>query len=114
MRTVTINNKIYNVPELTFSHSKILEQYGVPLKRLIDPDLALTICSAFVAIITNNDIEGADHLLEQHVLGGGTLEEIYGAYVTAVTESGFFKKLLENQEKKTTKKATNKTVVQTE
>jgi len=109
MRTVTINNKVYNVPELTFAHSKILEQCGVPLRRLIDPDLAFTICSAFVAIVTNNDIEGADHLLEQHVLGGGTLDEIYGAYVTAVTESGFFKKLLENQEKKTVKKATSKT-----
>jgi len=114
MRTVTINNKIYNVPELTFAHSKILEQHGVPLRRLIDSDLFFTICSAFVAIVANTDIEGADYLLEQHILGGGTLDDIYGAYVTAVTESRFFKKLLENQEKKTTKKTTNKTVVQTE
>jgi len=109
MSTVKINNNTYNVPELTFAHSKILEQCGVPLRRLIDPDLAFTICSAFVAIVTNNDLEDADHLLEQHILGGGTLDEVYGAYVQAVTESGFFKKLLENQEKKTAKKTVSKT-----
>lgn len=107
MSTVRINNKEYIVPELTYAHSRILEQCGVPLRRLIDPDLAFTICSAFVAIVANTDLEGADHLLEQHILGGGTLDEIYGAYVKAVTDSGFFKKLLENQEKKTIKKTVN-------
>lgn len=43
-------------------------------------------------------------------MGGGTLEDIYTAYVKAVQESGFFKKLLglDKEEKKprNTKKAT--------
>jgi hypothetical protein len=107
MSMVKINNKNYEVPELNFAHSKRLEQYGVPLRRLIDPDLMFTIVSAFVAIVTDTDPEMADYIIEQHILGGGNLEDIYKAYVTALSESGFFKKLLESQEKQTkTVKAT--------
>lgn len=100
MSRVRINNKNYDVPELGFAHSKRLEMYGVPLRRMIDPDLMFTIVSAFVAIVVNVDPSDADYLIEQHILGGGGIEDIYKAYVDAVTESHFFKKLLENQEKK--------------
>jgi len=105
MSIVKINNKTYEVPELNFAHSKKLEQYGVPLRRLIDPDLMFTIVSAFVAVVVNVDPETADYLIEQHILGGGNIEDIYKEYVKALSESHFFKKLLENQERKTTKKA---------
>lgn len=100
MSFVKINNKNYEVPELTFAHSKRLEQFGVPLRRLIDPDLMFTIVSAFVAVVVGTIPEEADYLIEQHILGGGTIEDIYGAYIQAITESHFFKKLLENQESK--------------
>ena len=94
MSSVKINNKTYAVPEFTFRHSKLLEQYGVSLKKLASADHILTIASAFVAIVTNTDVDTADHLIEQHMLGGGDLIEIYNAYVTALGESDFFKKLL--------------------
>lgn len=100
MSFVKINNKNYEVPELNFAHSKKLEQYGVPMRRLVDQDLMFTIVSAFVAVVANVDPEIADYLIEQHILGGGNLEDIYKAYVTALSESGFFKKLLESQETK--------------
>ena len=100
MNIVKINNKPYEVPELNFAHSKKLEQYGVPLRRLIDPDLMFTIVSAFVAVVTGTIPAEADYLIEQHILGGGTIEDIYGAYIQAITDSHFFKKLLETQENK--------------
>lgn len=100
MSKVIINNKPYDVPELSFAHSKILEQCGVPLRRLIDPDLMFTIVSAFVVVVTGCDPMTADYLMEQHILGGGTIEDIYGAYTKAITDSHFFKKLLETQETK--------------
>ncbi len=100
MSMVRINNKNYEVPELSFAHSKRLEQYGVPLRRLIDPDLMFTIVSAFVAIVTGTIPAEADYLMEQHVLGGGNIEDIYEAYIKAITDSHFFKKLLETQETK--------------
>ena len=41
-------------------------------------------------------------MVEQHIMGGGTLEDIYKAYAEAVQSSGFFKKLLglDKEEKK--------------
>ena len=110
MSTIKINNKNYEVPELTFAHSKVLEQCGVPLRRLIDPDLMFTIVSAFVTVVTGAEPAMADYLMEQHILGGGTIEDIYKAYIEAITESHFFKKLLESQEEKRKTKTTVKAI----
>jgi hypothetical protein len=69
-----------------------------------------TIVSAFVAVVIGGVPEEADYLIEQHILGGGTIEEIYKAYIDAITESHFFKKLLETQEKqRKTRKTVNAT-----
>lgn len=103
MSTVKINNKNYEVPEFTFRHSKLLEQYGVSLRNIANPDCILTVASAFVAIVTNTNVDTADYLIEQHILGGGSLEGIYQAYVEALSKSDFFKKILgttEETEKK--------------
>jgi len=109
MSTVKINNKTYEVPELNYTHSKKLGEYGVPLRRMIDPDLIFTIVSAFIAIVVDCDIDTADHLAEQHILGGGKIEDIYGAYTNAMRESRFFKKLLGIQEQKMEKEKEIKT-----
>ena len=106
MSTVKINNKTYEVPELTFTHSKQFEKYGVPLMRMFDLNLLFTIVSAFIAVVVGCDIDTADYLAEQHILGGGNIEDIYEAYTKAMSESLFFKTLLENQEKKTKAKKT--------
>jgi len=108
MGFVKINNKDYEVPELNFAHSKKLELFGVPLRRLVDPDLMFTIVSAFVAVVINGVPDEADYLIEQHVLGGGNIEDIYKAYIDAISDSHFFKKLLENQEQKKAVKKTAK------
>lgn len=107
MATVKINQKNYAVPELTFRHSKFMEQMGLPVEGMLSKSYIFTAVSAFTAIVAECDSDRADHLIEQHVLGGGTLEDIYKAYVTALSESGFFRKLLhlDEQEKKQGKKA---------
>jgi len=107
MQTVKINNKPYEVPELNFHHSKVMEQMGLPLDGMMSKQYIFTAVSAFVSIVANVPPEIADHLVEQHILGGGNIEDIYKSYVTAINESGFFKKLLhldEQVEKKTAKK----------
>jgi hypothetical protein len=114
MGYVKINNKDYEVPELNFAHSKKLELFGVPLRRLVDPDLMFTIVSAFVAVVIGGVPEEADYLIEQHILGGGTIEEIYKAYIDAITESHFFKKLLETQEKQNKTRKTMNVTTQSE
>lgn len=102
MSTVKINGKAYAVPELNFRHSKLMEQMGLPVEGMVSRKYLFTAVSAFTAITVGCEPEQADHLIEQHILGGGDLEGIYKAYFTALNESAFFKKLLRlgEQEKK--------------
>lgn len=110
MATVKINQKNYAVPELTFRHSKFMEQMGLPVEGMLSKSYIFTAVSAFTAIVAECDSDRADYLIEQHVLGGGTLEDIYKAYVTALSESGFFRKLLHLDEtEKKQKKSPAKT-----
>ena len=94
MATVKINNNNYEVPELNFRHSKMMEQMGLPLEGMMSSQYVFTAVSAFTAIVVHCDPEYADRLVEQHVMGGGNIEDIYKAYAEAVQKSGFFKKLL--------------------
>ena len=107
MATVKINNKTYQVPELTFKHSRMFEQMGLPLTGLNSPGYFFTAVAAFIAVCVNCPVEQAEYLAEQHVMGGGDLRDIYTAYVNAIGDSGFFKKLLQESEEtlKTTKKS---------
>ena len=109
MATVKINQKTYQVPELTFRHSKLMEQMGVPVEGMMSRSYIFSIVSAFTAIVAKCDPEYADHLIEQHILSGGGLEDIYKAYVTAINESGFFRKLLHlDEQEKNQKKSSAK------
>lgn len=111
MATVKINQKIYEVPELTFRHSRMMEQMGLPVEGMMSRNYLFSAVSAFTAIVAKCEPEQADHLVEQHILGGGTLEDIYKAYAVAVQESNFFRKLLHlnEQEEKPKKKSPAKT-----
>lgn len=112
MATVKINNKTYTVPELNFQHSVIMEQMGLPLDGMIGPSHLFTAVQAFTSIVAECPPEKAAHLVEQHILGGGNIEDIYKAYATAITESAFFRKLLhldEQEEEMKPKKSSAKT-----
>ena len=81
---------------------------GLPVEGIISRKYIFTAVSAFVAIVVPCDAEHADYLVEQHIEGGGNIEDIYDAYANAVQESRFFRKLLDVDEEKpkNTKKAT--------
>lgn len=112
MATVKINNKTYTVPELNFQHSVIMEQMGLPLDGMIGPSHLFTAVQAFTSIVAECSPKKAAHLVEQHILGGGNIEDIYKAYATAITESAFFRKLLhldEQEDEVRQKKSSAKT-----
>lgn len=94
MATVKINNKTYQVPELNFKHSRMFEQMGLPVTGLMSPNYFFSAVAAFIAVCANCNVEQAEYLAGQHVMGGGNLQDIYAAYANAIGESGFFKKLL--------------------
>lgn len=108
MSKVKINRKDYDVPELNFRHSQIMEQCGLPVEGMVSRKYLLTAVQAFTVIVTKVEPEYAYELIQQHIMGGGNLEDIYKAYVQALKDSAFFKKLLHlnGQEKKSEKKVT--------
>lgn len=112
MTTVKINQKNYVVPELTFEHSVMMEQMGLSVEGMLSKKYLFTAIAAFTAIVAKCELEQANHLMEQHVLGGGNLEDVYKAYVDAISTSGFFRRLLhldEQEEKQGRKKSSVKT-----
>lgn len=108
MATLKINQKSYDIPELNFRHSQIMEQCGLPVEGMVSRKYLLTAVQAFTVIVTNAEPEYAYELIQQHIMGGGSLEDIYKAYVQALKDSAFFKKLLHLEEEKKT--ATKKPV----
>lgn len=100
MSKVKINNKDYEVPELTFRHLPMMEKCGLTLKDMLSSRYMFTTAEVFTAIVVECEIEQADYLLEQHILGGGTILPIYEAFMDAMRDSNFFKTLLERGEKK--------------
>lgn len=110
MAAVKINNKSYEVPELNFRHSKLMEQMGLPVEGMLNLRYLFSAVSAFTAIVAKCEPEQADYLVEQHIMGGGKLEDIYQEYSKAILSSAFFKKLLHLDElEESTKKSSAKT-----
>lgn len=97
MSTVKINNKAYPIPELTFRHLPMMEKCGLSVVEMMSKKYLFTAVETFAAIVVGCEIEQADYLLEQHILGGGDVAGIYEAFIVALTESHFFSKMLEGK-----------------
>lgn len=106
MSYVKINNKKYEVPELSFRHLTMIERGGLTLRDMMTNKYMFTTAEVFTAIVVDCSLEQADYLLEQHILGGGTISPIYDAFLDAMRDSSFFKTLLERQQKKEAKTET--------
>lgn len=97
MSFVKINQKKYEVPELTFKHLPQMEKCGLSIMDMASGKYIFTTAEVFTAIVVGCDTDYADHLLEQHILGGGDIASIFDAFMEAMNNSGFFKKLLEEK-----------------
>lgn len=95
-----INHKNYDVPELTFNHFTIMEEQGFSVIQAFQKGQMMLCAMGFVCAVVGCDRAEAEHLIEQHVLGGGKLQDIINAFSQAVNESNFFKKMLGLDEEK--------------
>lgn len=104
---VKINNKNYDVPELTFRHFTKMEEQGFSIIDAFQKKQMLLMAMGFTCAVTWLDRQEAEDLLEQHVLGGGNITDIVSAFGEAIGESDFFKRMLgiQEEEKKPAKKA---------
>lgn len=105
MATVTINNKKYDVPKLGFGHMEKLESEGYDVIAMFKKNQIFAPASAFIMLCADCDREYANYLAEQHIYGGGKIDEIYIAFRKAIEESDFFKKILGMEETKEQKKS---------
>lgn len=94
MATVKINNKKYDVPKLTFKHLTIMEEQGISLSTAFRKNQIFVQAMAFTCCVADVDRDEAERLLEQHVLGGGSLNDIVNAFGEALLDSAFFRKML--------------------
>lgn len=109
MSTVKINNKKYEIPQLGFGEYAKIEEQGFSLLEAFRKNQSMLLAMGFVCVVVGTDRDGAEELIQQHVLGGGNVLDIYTTFVEAVSNSGFFKKMLgikEEPAKKTTKQTT--------
>jgi len=109
MATVKINNKKYEVPQLTFRHFTQIEEQGFSVLEAFRKQEMFLLAMGFVCVVTGEDRDEAERLIEQHVLGGGSINDIYEAFGKAVEDSAFFRKMLglDQVEEKKTKKTQN-------
>lgn len=89
-----INHKNYDVPELTFKHFTIMEEQGFSIIEAFQKGQMMLCAMGFVCAVVGCDRAEAEHLIEQHVFGGGKLQDIINAFSRAVNESDFFKQML--------------------
>ena len=107
MATITINRKKYEVPKLGFGHMEKLESEGYDVVAMFKKRQLFAPASAFIMLCVDCDREEANRLAEQHVYGGGNMGDIYQAFVKAINESDFFKKILGIEEEKVSKDVKN-------
>lgn len=105
MATVKINNKNYEIPRLGFDHMEKLESEGYDVISMFRKKQVFAPASAFITLCVGCDREEANRIAEQHIYGGGTIDQIYSAFAKAIEESDFFRKVLGMEEKKSVKKS---------
>lgn len=95
MAKIKINGKNYEVPKLGFGHMEKLESEGYDIVSMMRKKQIFAPVSAFIMLCVGCDREEANRLAEQHVYGGGNMVDIYNAFVTAMQDSVFFRKILQ-------------------
>lgn len=93
-----LNNKEYNVPELTMSHFTKMEEQGFSVVEAFQKGQMMLVSMGFVCAVVGCEREEAERLITQHVLGGGKISDIINAFTKAVEESVFFQKMLKLNE----------------
>ena len=92
---VTINNKKLDVPKLGFAEMTYMEEVAeVSIAEALSKRQIMILTASFVALVTETDKTEATRLVEQHILGGGNIIDISNAFMSAMGESDFFKKML--------------------
>lgn len=104
----TINGKEYEGAKYNYNTSCMFEEMGAAIYDM--GKKPQSVLRAYFAISSGMDLDDAGNEIEQHIMAGGTLQSLTETLNKELSESGFFKSLLEmsktedeTQEKKTKK-----------
>ena len=86
---MTISGKEYTRPELNFANMTKLENWGFSLDKMTDHPLGFL--SAFVALALDGTPEEGAQAIDEHIKGGGTLDDLTAELNKSIEESSFFK-----------------------
>ena len=90
----TINNVTYTAKPFNFYMVTLLDKKGFKLSEIDKYETSL-ICEYF-AICANLDTEDAAGEIEQHMINGGSIEEVANAMAKEPNDSDFFRAMANN------------------
>lgn len=83
-----INGRKYKPIELDFNAICDMEDNGISLGDVRSKPQSTA--RAYLALYYNGNTDVAGNEIQQHIIGGGTLEGLFDAFRESVEESGFF------------------------
>ena len=96
---VEINGRRYRFPELDFNAVCDLQDAGIdPLNPKSIARKPIYAGRSILAWVMNDELEVAGNEIQQHILNGGNLTDLFECFTKAMEESGFIKSLTEKAE----------------
>lgn len=112
MKTFVINGEEYRAKAFDFNLMCDFEDIGVPLETIATKPMKMV--RAYFALCSGKDERNAGREIEQHILTGGSFEEIINVINEEMDKSDFFRKLSQTEETETPKNAKKKKEKNTE
>lgn len=106
MRTFVINNQTYKAKEFDFNLVCDLEDMGISMNDANNKPMSLT--RAYFALCTGQGKEYAGKEMEQHLINGGSFDDLTDAMSKEMEESDFFRNLNKSKEKENTTDSSKK------
>lgn len=101
MKTFNVNGKEYKAKAFDFNLMCDLEDMGVSIADM--PNKPMTVVRAYFALCTGKGKEFAGKEMEQHLINGGTFDDVVNTMSEEMEKSDFFRSLNKTEEQKTTK-----------
>ena len=97
-KTVTINGKTYNLPEFNFKDMCDLEDLGFDLQQFAHKPMKHALIFCAFTMKTSEEVAAKE--IQDHIKGGGSLDDVFNDIAGAIQNSDFFRSALPAAEKK--------------
>lgn len=105
-RLITLNGKTFKAVEFDFNTVCDLAEMGVQMDQIgRNPMSAMR---AYIAICLHSTKEVAGALIQDHIINGGTLDDISQILIEKMENSDFFRNLNKTEEQEVTEDTTEK------